>query len=259
MTTSSYSSRLRAAANHAERLLKEVDGLAVSRGSSLAGDDAATTTDPLSFQVVGLLNVAIDNLNSIRLIVVDAGSLPVYSFQTLLRSAIECVGLALWMLGPTARDERILRAVQTTYESRRDHRALLAELDIGRTAGRTESERDFEDLLQALRERPAIVGRSLRPPSISARLRLAEEFLTRRSADTLTLVLRWKVASAVTHARRHTIWLTSDAAGGEAIPGGFVATMSANLPSTVAAIEAVNEAADDAVVLFRSRSWSASG
>lgn len=76
----------------------------------------------------------------------------------------------------------------------------------------------------------------------------------KRSTSEITLLLRWRIASAITHGRRETLWMVTDASIDELIPGGFLATMSANVDYTADAIEAAIGWMDDAIQLFRRRS-----
>lgn len=180
--------------------------LRVLPGSSLAADDLATAYDPISTQLEGALAHALDHLMTIEALVRKAEVLPAMAGFTLLRSAVESVGVGLWMLGPRRRDERVLRALKMDYE------ALLDVYGIGdELAGKEQFARRLPDghqtglRLEQLRDaRPGLKGRAIHDmPSITRRLREADKYVM--SPGNIPLVALWRVLSGVAHGRRHLL------------------------------------------------------
>lgn len=182
---------------------REVNSFVRLKGSALAGDAAATGHDPLDMQICSLMSVAIDHLSSLKFQVVDANMVPAFAGFSLVRSAVEAVGVGLWMLGPTSRDERVLRTVQTSHES--VHDAEVIKCELAGVAYSRSAEEDVKDaeLRAILDARAGLVGRSLTPPSLAKRLGAAQVFAT--TPDELSLLTLWRITSGITHGRRDII------------------------------------------------------
>jgi hypothetical protein len=81
-------------------------------GSSLMGDDNATDPYYLSHAAWGGISSAVDHLNTLKTMIMDAKVLHIYSPFTIIRAAIENASTAVWLLAPTSRDERVLRRLR---------------------------------------------------------------------------------------------------------------------------------------------------
>jgi len=174
----------------------------VRRGTALAGDDRATPFEPTSQWIGTFVNVAFDNLRTVKLIIQDAQTMPMSAHFGLLRNALEAAGVGLWLIGPGARDTRVLRTLQLSYENRRDEHNLNGV--IGGSAGRLTSDDATVARLNEIRDaRAGIAGLSLSPPSISTRLRSAQEFAGQHDFPLLTM---WKLTSGVAHGRRSAMF-----------------------------------------------------
>lgn len=95
-------------------------------GSSLAGDDNATDPYRLSHAVVQVLISAVDHLETLRLVVQEQHVVPARGGFTLVRAALENAAVAMWLLAPSRRDERVFRLLRWEWADAEDSdRALL--------------------------------------------------------------------------------------------------------------------------------------
>lgn len=172
-------------------------GLDTAAGSALDGDRAAQPFQPVADHVIGCLSVATDHLRGVQVTVEDSGGkiLPL-AMYTLIRSAYEAAGTALWLLAPTARDERIWRAMQLTWESRRQVRSVRTQLGESEDAGFTRMEHRLEELRN---RRGSLRGRTLKRSditSVTARLDDIASFVPDLVLPPLVL---WQMASGIAH------------------------------------------------------------
>jgi hypothetical protein len=167
--------------------------------SALQGDDAATPYESVSDLVASHFAVAMDQLHAVKLAVEsgrEAGHLYILpmSMYTLIRSAFETIGTGIWLLSPSARDERVLRALQLTYDHRQSVHTVAAELGDSEDAGFDRMTKRVEQLRDA---RPGLRGRSVKKlKTVTDRLdsipgRLPDLFL-----PPLTL---WRMSSGLAH------------------------------------------------------------
>jgi hypothetical protein len=70
--------------------------------------------------VHGALVSAVDHLDALRALVADAHVVHARAAFTLMRAAIENAATAVWLLGPSSRDERILRRLRLAWADSRD-------------------------------------------------------------------------------------------------------------------------------------------
>jgi hypothetical protein len=90
-------------------------------GSSLAADDAAARPYEVSSAVVGGLVSAVDHLDALRVLVVEAAVVHSRAPYTLLRAALENAATAVWLLAPANRKERVLRRLRLKWADYHDH------------------------------------------------------------------------------------------------------------------------------------------
>jgi hypothetical protein len=137
-TPDEFSSATRAASAHDEQaaleqlqqLFSTVDrwhnedqqghGLTVQRGSALDRDDRETNPYHLSHAVMHGLAGALDHLHSLRTLIQTASSLHTFAPFTLNRAALEGTAVAVWLLAPRNRDERIRRRLVLATQNARD-------------------------------------------------------------------------------------------------------------------------------------------
>ncbi|MFJ8963319.1 hypothetical protein ACIRG5_28430 [Lentzea sp. NPDC102401] len=84
-------------------------------GSSLAGDDRVTDPFRLSHAVVPALISAVDHFETLRLVIQEQQVLPARGGFTLLRAALENAAIAVWLLAPMNRNERVFRLLRLEW------------------------------------------------------------------------------------------------------------------------------------------------
>lgn len=89
-------------------------------GSSLSGDDRATDPYHLSHAVIEVLISAVDHLETLRLVVQEQHVIPARGGFTLVRAALENAAVAVWLLAPTSRDERVFRLLRWEWADAAD-------------------------------------------------------------------------------------------------------------------------------------------
>ena len=181
-----------------EELGKSMRKFEVRPKSALAGDDAATAYETLSSQVETNIQGAIDNVGALSALMIEAHVLPAFAHFGLLRNALEMVGMGLWLLGPTARDERVLRSLQATLEARRD--SVNASNELFRHTVKFPVDDPVHVLLLSQRDaRLGLLGRSLAAPSISKKLAAAQQYCAEQP---YTILGFWRLSSGAMHGRR---------------------------------------------------------
>lgn len=131
-------------------------------GSSLTGDDKATDPVQLSHAVVEVLISAADHLETVRLVVQEQHVLPARGVFTLLRAALENAAVAVWLLTPTSREDRVFRLLRWEWAGAQDEASALELMagmtddpvrsaEIGRNAvdGRVKQKGMLQDLARA--------------------------------------------------------------------------------------------------------------
>ncbi|WP_292767246.1 hypothetical protein [Microbacterium sp. UBA3486] len=236
-----------------EPLIKRLNAFDVRAGSSLAGDDRATRSDAVSHQARALLSVAADNASTVATVLVKAEVLPAFAAFTLLRNALECAGVALWLIGPRARDSRILRALQLSRESRNDEQRFEATVAGQKYRGLPDTDAVLQRLIVERDQRPGIFGERLTPPPITDRLAEAQSYITQRSDDQEPLLVQWQRTSGLAHGRRHAVWQTSNARIVSLDHIGFQAMMSGDIVAITAHFEAAVNHLDDGISLLELR------
>jgi hypothetical protein len=108
-------------------------------GSPLRGDDHRVHPYETSHAVWGALSHGVDHLHALRSQVREGRAIHNYAPYTLLRTAIENSSVAVWLLAPASRPNRIMRRLRyasTDIKSGEDVKKL-----IGHAGRRTEAER----------------------------------------------------------------------------------------------------------------------
>jgi hypothetical protein len=183
-------------------------GYSISPHTSLAADDTATPDERLSEQVLAACSIAFDNLGGVSALF-ESPRVPSLAGFALLRGALEAVGMGLWLLSPASRDQRILRSLQTAYESVMDEAGLNAAVEG--LPFREPAPDDPKRLrLESLRDsRSSIFGKSLKPPTMSHRLASVQHFYEIsphfQDSGNQPLLLLWKYTSGIAHGRRYAV------------------------------------------------------
>lgn len=162
-------------------------------GSLLEGDDEATIYNPISHQLLTSIGVATDHLHGVQIAVEDSdGKILTMAYFTLIRSALEAAGNGLWITHPASRDGRVLRSLQLTRDARQSVSFAIKETG--------EDDPNFERVESRLKElrdqRPGLIGRNLKPASVTARLRSIHELVPKLWMPPLLL---WQLASGAAH------------------------------------------------------------
>ncbi|SDS53073.1 hypothetical protein [Microterricola viridarii] len=241
--------RLMEAEARLERWETTLEQLPVMSGSALAGDDIATPYEALSQQAISSFKVALDHLRTVTLVIVKTEAMPVLASFTLIRAALEAAGQALWLMGPTSRDERVLRSLQLSLEERRDLYAAEAE-GTGSDTRLPADDKVLARLQELQSRRVGLNGRSLNVPTITKRLKQSDEYAGDQS---ISLLVAWKLASGMAHGRRSTMYHLLERQLVESTDTGF----SVHMTSSIGIVEAFYSIAEQhlmkAVALFYMR------
>ena len=171
-------------------------------GSSLRGDDDATHPYELSHAVHDALVSAADHLDALRALVADAHVVHARTPFTLMRAALENSATAVWLLGPSNRDERILRRLRLQWVDSRD--LEKATLRIGQQPPLSQD--GWKAKLEAVAHARGMTNKQVasitrdRPTFTS----IVETAGNEAQADDLTgdvSLVCWMVASGIAHAR----------------------------------------------------------
>ena len=217
-------------------------------GSSLRGDDDATHPYEISHAVHGALVSAADHLDALRALVADAHVVHARTPFTLMRAALENSATAVWLLGPSNRDERILRRLRLQWVDSRD--LEKATLRIGQQPPLSQD--GWKAKLEAVAhargmasEQVATITRD-RPTFTS----IVEIAGNEAQADDLTgdvSLVCWTVASGIAHAR---LWAALSAVLDQTnVPGGAL------LDATAMRLSASDKALERRSCSCQAASW----
>lgn len=254
------------------------------RGSSIAGDDMATTPFQTSHTVVTALTMATENIRALHklLLVDDQLVVPMYAHYPVMRSILEAASLAKWILRPVERRERVLRSLRARAEditqdhSLRKHEiATLRSMDvIGADTDAWNRQIEEAEASSALRyaedqkkirdltQRHGLSWQTVKG-GLPHWVHLIESVSTiERSVDWNTIPGShtagiWKVMSGLSHPSvsrsvNHSA-LDRIANAGDAEAGIFFAKLSASLDWTNQALTVTLNATSEAITLFTQR------
>ena len=109
-----------------ERIMERVGApreFPVSVGSSLAGDDRASSPYQVSHALMQALVAGVDHLHAAKVLIVDHQVLHLAAPWSLTRGALENLAVAYWILGPVRRSDRVERALRWHYRNIADQHA----------------------------------------------------------------------------------------------------------------------------------------
>ncbi|GAA3264520.1 hypothetical protein GCM10010469_34200 [Streptomyces labedae] len=173
----------------------------VEAGSSLSGDDAKIPTLMMSSAAYQCFVHAVDHLHAVQALLFEAKVMHSYAPYSLLRAAVEAAGEAIWLLGPSGRQERIRRCLKRAYENVSKGKDFM-DLSGLQPSGRSHAER-----VQEIRDLAAEHG--LDPNDVCGRwstqrqLKYVDEDV-RHDKDALAQNL-WQICSGFAHGRE---WAT---------------------------------------------------
>ena len=179
----------------------DVAAWAVEPGSALLGDDRWADSYRVSHGAQHRLHSAIDNLYAVKLLLVDASSLPTFAAFTLIRAGMENAALVSWLLQPATRPERVRRRLQLAVSNAKHGDSAIA-LVLKHADPNTDAKvtplDDVLDRLRGIAEAHGIPGREInkRTPDW-ADIVAAASSDPRLSDNQLFL---WRMCSAFAHA-----------------------------------------------------------
>lgn len=177
----------------------------VSRGSALAGDDRKTGPFKSSYYAYFQITVAIQCLRSLRALLVtketenhvELAAGP-YGPYALVRNSLDCAAMAIWLLAPANRLERVRRRL--LVEANEAHNAKQARATLGLP---------FEDVMGRRRSRTEEIADAAGIEGFSdskARLPTMTEILTevgaREDSHDLHPLGTWQLASGMAHGKQ---------------------------------------------------------
>jgi len=167
----------------------------VEAGSSLSGDDKASSPYQLSHGLRMCLAAGVDHLHAVKVLVVDNEILHVGATSSLARGALENFSTAYWILGPDSRNERVARMLRWYAKNFKDSAKATDPLKLPGTKALTEK---LEQLY--------VVGRTRGSPdkTIYGTFTSTDAVTyTEKTAPNLPLgvVLPWQLCSGFAHGR----------------------------------------------------------
>ncbi|MEU2043640.1 hypothetical protein [Nocardia niwae] len=127
----------------------------VMPGSSLAGDDSASSPYQVSHVVRASMTAGVDHLHALKVLVRDARVLHNLAPFSLARGALENLSLAYWVLHPAQRDVRVERALRWWAQNYKDGERACAPRGIANSA----AEPKLLKLEAVAQQRPGITSR----------------------------------------------------------------------------------------------------
>jgi hypothetical protein len=195
--------------------------------SSLAADDAATTPYQLSHAVVGALGSAVDHLDSLRVLIRQGQVLPARAPYTLLRAALENAAVAVWLLAPKSRDERVFRRLWLQWADENDRGLAYIGLDVDSDGVRDQ----VKDELRAIARRQGLADElvlktTARQPSWAHIVATAGAAAP--GIDGSDAIFCWSVGSGIAHAREWAVLAALQRTDGESVDGVTNVTLRAS-------------------------------
>ena len=181
-----------------DRMMERVDTsgeFPVSAGSSLAGDDRATSPYQISHALKMCLLAGVDHLHAIKVLILDQGVIHIAAPSSLGRGALENFAAAYWMLGPHDRNERVLRTLRWYAKNFKDGDKATTRLNL---SGQVALGAKLNQLY-AIGARRGITAAEIGAGYTST---AAVEFAEADNADMpLGVVLPWQLCSGFAHGR----------------------------------------------------------
>ncbi|WP_163512199.1 hypothetical protein [Fodinicola acaciae] len=169
-------------------------------GSSLLGDDNATAPYHISHAVISALVSAVDHLDGLRQLITRAQVIHGRVPFTLLRAALENASIAVWLLAPQSRNERVFRRLRLQWADFSDGENARALTDVPANKSLEERKQKLQDLARARGlEQERIAQIAARPVAWSTIVGLAAEEGTPLDRNDATLI--WMLCSGIAHGR----------------------------------------------------------
>lgn len=167
----------------------------VAKGSSLAGDDRASNPYQISHALRMCLTAGVDHLHAVKVLILDHGVIHVAAPSSLVRGALENFGAAYWMLGPTSRNDRVLRTLQWYAKNFKDGDRAAVRLNL---VGQVPLENKMKKLY-AVASKSGMADKSVKAGYNSTEV---VTFSEDNAPDLpLGVVLPWQLCSGFAHGR----------------------------------------------------------
>lgn len=164
------------------------------------------------------INAALDGLLTVRSMIVDAETVPMTALYPVLRASIENAALALSMIGPVDRDQRLLASYRAmAYDTKRQRQFLV---NCGSPDARQTYDDAMDDIDALLALRPNLADLSARGlvlPSYTELVTAADERLATEPAHDRshrwTLAALWQLLSGLSHGRAWAMLMALERSG----------------------------------------------
>jgi hypothetical protein len=217
-------------------------------GSGLDADDAATAYLQTSHVVTTHLAYAVDHLNALRALIVDAKLVPMGAPFTLLRSAVENACAVVWLLGPDDPRTRALRRLRLALADAKDSTDMSAL--TGWTGGRSLAQRREDIVEMAARSGISDDELGTRPIGYGKIVEQATEHLP----PGRPVLLLWKGCSGITHGRQWAlVTMQQMEPEGEQADGVGTYKTTAGLASIASALHVISQVVERAYWLYDRR------
>jgi hypothetical protein len=227
---------LRAELDEIQKWAKVVpDWFAVHPGSSLAGDDAATSPHQLSHAASHAIAVAVDHLDCLRTLIDKARTVHAFAPFGLLRPALEGAAIAIWLLAPPSRDERVTRCVRLAKQDITDSEEAKAIIKASSSQTR---EQRLDRLRTIVAHRKIDLSSAFGRYGAEGVVRAGAEAAAPGLGNAATVL--WKVCSGVAHARTSgTLAVSQWAEAAQTSENVILSRVTANERTIVLAIKLV--------------------
>lgn len=170
-------------------------------GSSLAGDDRATDPYYMSAAVLSLMTSAVDNFHAVHALIISARIIHTSAPFTLLRAALENASVAVYLLAPTSRPERVERRLRLLWAEWVDAENAREAMGQGDPARHEKRRQKVMAVGRAARLSESAMGRlTARPEAYAKIVGGAGREAFGESAGRLAVVA-WMLNSGIAHGR----------------------------------------------------------
>jgi hypothetical protein len=219
----------------------------VQPGSRLAADDALTHPFDMSHSVVVSIGCALDHLQALRVLIVDAEALHMAAPFTLTRAALENAAQALWLSHPLEQEVRVSRRLQMAHRDVQERHA--AGLLLSEEGRRPATLLERQDRIAGIAEAAGLTRRQVLDPGAGwGRMVNACAWVVDLTGEQLEAI--WKIGSAYAHGQS---WPIISSASLVRLPGQDDAAsihdyrITAAVPNVVTAVGAATLVLQEAV------------
>lgn len=178
----------------------------IHAGSSLLKDDEVTSPYLVSECVRGALVSAVDHLDAFRTLLQDGHVVHARATLTLLRAALENAAVAVWVLAPANRNERVLRRLRLQWADFRDGDYANRLFTDEPTPSLSDRRAELQGIARKrglTEEQVALIAAT--PVTFSSIVRTAAREGGFRHLDERTAMFCWMATSGIAHARQWAV------------------------------------------------------